>query len=51
VVQRYEKKGREYVITDMQMRAADDDRLLISYRDTVILAFRPPPADAAKAGV
>ena len=45
VVQRYEKKGREYVVTDMEMRAADDGRLLISYRDTVILAFK-----SAKAG-
>jgi hypothetical protein len=39
VVRRYEKKGREYVVTDIEMRAADDGRLLISYRDTVILAF------------
>ena len=49
VVKRYVKKGREYVITDMEMRAADDDRLLISYRDTVILAFKQQPADAARA--
>ena len=49
VVQRYVKKGREYVITDMEMRAADDNRLLISYRDTVILAFKQQPLDAAKA--
>lgn len=40
VVQRFNKKGREYVITDIEMRAADDNRLLISYRDTVILSFK-----------
>ena len=40
VVQRHEKKGRTYVVTDMEMRAADDGRLLIAYRDTVILAFK-----------
>ena len=44
VVQRYEKKGREYVVTDMEMRAADDGRLLIGYRDTVILAFKSAKA-------
>jgi hypothetical protein len=40
VVNRYEKKGREYVVTDIEMRDAGDDRLLISYRDTVILSFK-----------
>lgn len=40
VVSRYEKKGREYVITDIEMRAADDERLLIAYRDTVILSYK-----------
>ena len=39
VVSRYEKKGRDYVVTDIEMRAADDGRLLIVYRDTVILSF------------
>ena len=39
VVSRYAKKGREYVVTEIEMRAADDRRLLIGYRDTVILAF------------
>jgi hypothetical protein len=48
VVQRYTKKGREYVITDMEMRAAEDGRLLISYRDTVILAFQQQPSVRAK---
>jgi hypothetical protein len=39
VVNRYQKKGRDYVVTDIEMRAADDGRLLIAYRDTVILSF------------
>jgi len=47
VVSRYEKKGREYVITDIEMRSADDGRLLIAYRDTVILSFK---AQAERAG-
>jgi hypothetical protein len=40
VVERFEKKGREYVVTEIEMRAADDGRLLIAYRDTVILSFK-----------
>jgi len=48
VVRRYEKKGREYVITDIEMRAADDGRLLITYHDTVILSFSAQAGDAAR---
>lgn len=48
VVERYVKKGREYVVTDIEMRTTADDRLLISYRDTVILAFKPQAAEPAK---
>ena len=40
VVRRFVKKGREHVVTDIEMRAADDGRLLITYHDTVILSFR-----------
>jgi len=43
VVDRYAKKGREYVVTDIEMRSADDDCLYISYRDTVILSYRQAP--------
>ena len=39
VVDRYVKRGREYVITDIDLRRASDDELLIAYRDTVILAY------------
>ena len=48
VVERTFRKGREYVVTDIEMRAAADERLLISYRDTVILAFRPQASEPAK---
>ncbi len=40
VVSRYVKKGREYVVTDIEMRAVDNNRLLITYHDTVILSYR-----------
>jgi hypothetical protein len=40
VVDRYVKRGREYVITDIEMRRAADDALLVAYRDTVILAYQ-----------
>jgi hypothetical protein len=39
VVRRYVRKGREYVVTAIEMRAADDGRLLVTYHDTVILSF------------
>lgn len=48
VTQRYTRNGRDYVITDMQMRAADDDRLLIAYRDTVILSFTAQASGASR---
>ena len=40
VSERYTKRGRDYVRLDIELRAAVDDRLLMSYRDTVILAYR-----------
>lgn len=47
VSERYVKRGRDYVHTDIELRAAADNRLLATYRDTVILAFRPKAAGAA----
>lgn len=47
VVRRHAKKGREYVVTDIEMRAADDGRLLVAYRDTVILSFRQTAGGAS----
>ncbi|MGR3493648.1 FAS1-like dehydratase domain-containing protein [Citreimonas sp.] len=37
---RFEKRGRTYVVTDIRMREAGTGRALIDYRDTVILAYR-----------
>jgi hypothetical protein len=39
VSERYVKRGREYVKLDMELRAAADGRLLISYTDTVLLSY------------
>jgi len=41
VTDRYAKRGRHHVLVVIDMRAVDGDRLLISYRDTVILAYQP----------
>jgi hypothetical protein len=49
VAERLMKRGREYVIVDIDLRTADDDRLLIAYRDTVITAYRAT-ASAGDAG-
>ena len=43
VADRLEKRGRDYVIVNIELRTADEERLLIEYRDTVILAYRPKP--------
>jgi hypothetical protein len=45
VTDRYEKRGRQYVVTEIDLRTAADDRPIVTYRDTVILSYR---ADAAK---
>jgi hypothetical protein len=47
VTQRYEKKGRQYVVMEIELRTAKDDRPLITYRDTVILAYKAA-GDAGK---
>jgi hypothetical protein len=40
VAERTVKRGREYVVIDIDLRTVADDRLLIEYRDTVLLAYR-----------
>jgi hypothetical protein len=40
VAERRVKRGREYVVIDIELRTVADDRLLIAYRDTVIVAYR-----------
>lgn len=49
VTERFVKRGREYVVVQIELRTANDDRLLIEYRDTVILAYRAT-ADTASGG-
>jgi hypothetical protein len=41
VESRTEKRGRTYVVMRIDLTSAADDRLLIEYRDTDILAFQP----------
>lgn len=47
VDKRYVKRGREYVEIAMELRAAEDGRLLVSYRDTVILSYAGTAKEAA----
>jgi hypothetical protein len=41
VAERYERKGRTYIVLTIELRGADDDTLYVSYRDTALLAYRP----------
>jgi hypothetical protein len=40
VAERVVKRGREYIIIDIDLRTASDNRLLIAYRDTVLISYR-----------
>ena len=40
VTERYEKKGRQYVVMQIDLATRDDSQPLITYRDTVILAYK-----------
>lgn len=40
VTERYEKKGRQYVVMQIDLAIAADNRPLVTYRDTVILAYK-----------
>jgi len=40
VSDRYEKRGRDYVHIDMQLTRVADGKLLIAYRDTVIVSYQ-----------
>jgi hypothetical protein len=40
VTERYEKRGRDYVVMEIELRRASDNALLIFYKDTAILAYR-----------
>lgn len=39
VTERFMKRGRELMIIDMELRSVPDGKLLVSYRDTVLLAY------------
>ena len=41
VARRYEKRGRIYLDTEIELREADTGELVISYNDTVCLGFSP----------
>lgn len=41
VAERYEKRGREYLRMEIELRSAADGRLLTSYTDTAVLSFTP----------
>jgi hypothetical protein len=40
VADRFEKRGREYVVVNIELTTRADHQLLIAYRDTVTLAYR-----------
>jgi len=40
VAERMMKRGREYVVIHIDLRTVADDRLLIEYRDTVVISYR-----------
>jgi len=46
VAERYEKRGREYIRIEIELRSAIDGRLLTSYRDTAVLSFAPKESRA-----
>jgi hypothetical protein len=46
VTQRYMKRERTYVQVEIDLRAVDGDRPLITYRDTVIVAYAPGKVEA-----
>jgi hypothetical protein len=45
ITDRFIKRGRDYLILDMTWHRVSDNKLLVEYRDTVILAFKPSGDD------
>ena len=39
ITERYQKKGRDYVVLKMELRRTDTDELLVRYFDRVILSY------------
>jgi hypothetical protein len=46
VTERFERKGREHVILEIEVRDRDTGELYTSYRDTSILSFRSQDSSA-----
>jgi hypothetical protein len=40
VAERATRKGRDYIVIEIELRSSDDGRLLLQYRDTAILSYR-----------
>ncbi len=49
VVDRFERRGRQHVVTEIVLRNAQDQTALVTYRDTIIVSFQPG-SGAAEAG-
>ena len=47
VIDRYVKKNRTYIRTNIELRNAADGRLLVRYTDTNLLAIKPKEGGAA----
>lgn len=43
VVDRYEKKGREYLCLSIEVKTVATDELMTSYQDRAILSYQPVP--------
>lgn len=50
VTERYSKRGRDYVVMEIDLKRKSDGRLLIHYRDTAIMAYRKSGAADAAGG-
>lgn len=47
ITERYTRRGRDYVVTRIDLHRASDGALLVEYRDVTVIAFRkkePPDA-------
>jgi hypothetical protein len=40
ITERYTRRGRDYVVTEIELRRASDGALLVTYRDTTVLSYR-----------
>ncbi|MEJ8573013.1 hypothetical protein [Microbaculum marinum] len=45
VTERYEKKGRDYVVMTIELKRVETGELLVRYVDRVILAYKPGGGD------